>query len=132
MFWLTHSTTELHNVSTPSLRVFKILDSFLPEANQSIANDVLNAHAQRRHPDIRNDKLQYEDSYTSSHATRKGRKSQEQHHASLPCDARSAVAEGVGAKTLLLDRVDDEHTQAGEDQGKPVDEFDVDVGAVHG
>lgn len=104
--------------------------SNIPKANQGIADNIFDAHSQRRHADARYDKLEYKDSHTSSHTTGQSCEAKEQHDTSLPRDTGTAVAEGVGAKTLFLDRIDDEHSQAGEDEGKPVNELDVDVGGV--
>lgn len=104
----------------------------IPEAYQGVADEILNAHAQGRHTDAGNHKLEHKDGDASGHAAGKGREPEEQDDAGLPCDAGAAVAEGVGAEALLLDRVDDEHAEAGEDERQPVDEFDVDVGSVLG
>lgn len=108
------------------------MDINSPQANQGIAHDVLNAHAQSRHSHARDDKLEDEDSDTSSHTTSEGGKAQEQYHASLPRDTRPTVAERVGAEALLLDRVDDEHAQTGEDEGQPINKLDMDIRAVVG
>lgn len=101
----------------------------IPDAHERIADNVLDAHAQRGHPDVVHDVLEHKHDDATGHAAGKGREAQEEHDAGLPGDAAaaSAVAEVFGAEALLLDRVDDEHAEGGEDEGQPVDEFDVDV-----
>lgn len=129
MFWLTQRTTELfQSVSTGRIAFDGLC---LPESNERIAHDVLNAHAKGRHLYSRNHKLEHKDGHTAGHPASQRSETEEEDDAGLPCDAGAAVAERIRAQALLLDRVDDQHPQAGEDEGEPVDEFDVDIGGVH-
>lgn len=140
MFWLIHKTTELNVRCKISgcISILRWVDNqppnglYIPAAHEGVADKILNAHAQGRHADPRNNKLEDKDGDTSGHAAGKGCESQEQDHTRLPCDTRSTIAERVGAEALFFDRVDDEHAQAGEDERQPVDELHVDIGAVLG
>ena len=128
MFWLTQRTTELQYVSHVPRRGRRF-PANIPDTNECIADDILDPHPQRRHPDVVHDVFEHKYDDTTGHAAGKGREPQEEHNAGLPGDA-AVVAEGLAAEALLLDRVDDEHAQGGEDKGQPVDEFDVDVRSV--
>lgn len=100
------------------------------QSHQRIGDDILDTHTHHRPLNVLDNKFQDKDGDTAGHAARERRKSQKEDHARLPRDARPAVAERVGRQALLLDAVDDEHAQRREDEGQPVDERDVYVGAV--
>lgn len=76
------------------------------------------------------DELEHKNGDPARHTTRESREAQKEHYARLPRDTGPTVAERVGRQALLLDAVDDEHAQRREDEGEPVDEGDVHVGAV--
>ena len=104
-----------------------------PKADQRIRNDVLNTHAQRRHLDVLHNEFEHEDGDAARHTTSEGGEAEKEDDTGLPSDAGTGVAPGIRAEALLLDAVDDEHAEGGEDEGEPVDEGDVDVlGAVLG
>lgn len=104
-----------------------------PQHHPGIRQHIRQPHPKRRPRHARHDILHDEHSDTASHAARKERKAKEQHNTRLPRDAGPGVREGVGGEARLLDRVDDQHAQRGEDEGQPVDEGDVGVeGAVEG
>lgn len=58
------------------------------------------------------------------------REPEEQNEARLPRNPTSAVTEAIGIQPRLLDRVDDHHAQRRADAGDPVNELDMDLGAI--
>lgn len=102
----------------------------VPQSNKGICNYVLHAHKHLRHAQPGHDVSEDKHTDATGHAACEAREAEEQHDARLPRNTRSTVAERVGTQARLLDTVDDEHAQAREDEGQPVDKGDVCVGRV--
>lgn len=105
---------------------------YSPQHNPSISKHICNAHVQRRPAHAWHYVLQYQHRNTTSHSTSQASKPQEQNNPRFPRHAGARVAKGVGAQAGLLDRVDNQHTRCREDEGQPVNEVDMDVGAIEG
>ena len=58
------------------------------------------------------------------------RETQKQHQPRLPSNTRPAITIAIGAQPTLLNAVDNEHAKTAAYARNPVDELDVDVGAV--
>jgi hypothetical protein len=126
--------TELQKVSiqlTPHLN-FAPHSNSIPQHNQRIRNNIRNAHPQRRPSGISNNILQHHHADTTSESSSHGSKSHEQHDSRFPRYAIPAVAETVTRQASLVYAVDDDHAKGREDAGDPVDEGEVEDGAVEG
>ena len=100
--------------------------------DQSIAHHIRHPHIHRLQRILLEQELQHHDCDTPRQPTSHQRKAQKQHRAGLPGDAVAAVAETVGREAGFFYAVDHEHAKRGADEGDPVDEGDVDGGAVEG
>lgn len=67
-----------------------------------------------------------------SQTPRHERKPHKQHQSRLPCHTIPRVAEAIRAEPRLVDGVDHQHAERGAYTWDPVDEVNVDVGAVEG
>jgi hypothetical protein len=143
MFCEIHKTTVLFNISvrlpkpsTNSTYRFSRPHSRRqnsPQHNQAIRNQIRNPHPQylKRQRLLRSHHiLEHQHRDPPGQAPGQKRKPKKQHHSGLPSNSGARVGEGVGGEPGLLDAVDDEHAEGREDQRQPVDEFDVDIGAV--
>jgi hypothetical protein len=133
MFWLTHRITELQNGVSMELANINTnlgLDNNIPQHNQRVRNNIRNAHPQRRPNRLIDHILQHHHADTPRQPASHSRKAHKQHDPRLPRHAIPAVAEPVAGKARLVDAIDDEHAEGGEDAGDPVDEGYVEGGAV--
>lgn len=118
------------NVSLISLQPFSHTN--IPQANKRICNHIRNSKPQGWPSRLSHYILEHHDRNTTSESTSHSRKAHEQHHTRLPGHAVTTVTKVVGAQPGLVDRVDYQHTQRGEDARDPVDKVHVEVGAVQG
>lgn len=102
----------------------------IPQHNKRISNNISNPKPHRRPLRIRHDILQHHDRDPTRQASGHSSKAHKEHDPRFPSDAIPAIAEVVGAEARLVDAVDDEHAQRGEDAGDPVDEVHVEFAAV--
>ena len=123
--------TELRNVS---IRVTHGSHSQqnIPQHNQRIRNNIRHAHPQRRPHSLSNHILQHHDTNSTSKTSSHSSKAHEQHNPRFPRNAVPTIAETVTRQARLVYAVDDDHAEGREDAGDPVDEGEVEDGAVEG
>lgn len=102
----------------------------IPEGNEDVGDNVGDTKPKSREGVLRDNVLQNHDGDTTSKTSSHSSKAHEQDNTGLPSDAIAAVAEVISREAGLVDRVDDKHAQGTEDDGDPVDEGHVYLGAV--
>jgi len=104
----------------------------IPQHNQRIRNNIRNTHPQRRPARIVDHILQHHHADAASKSSSHSSKAHEQHDPRFPRNAIPAVAETVAGQASLVYAVDDDHAECREDAGDPIDEGEVEDGAVEG